>query len=300
MKLKVWLAVSTLMISTVVSLSICYSQNITIGPSNSPATSKSVQKNNPGPTSLGFAPVSKTDKADAAKNEEVVPPGAKVVAHVVWVKGSFFASAQNSDVKRPLKVSSNVYMNDTLITVSNSEAQVVFTDNSLMTFRPNSRLFISEYNYVPKGSKKEDTSTASYIMNLLEGGFRTITGYVAKEQPDNYQINTPVATIGVRGTEFSVVVADDSGKTYVKQYKGVPCVNAKNKRDKRDAVCMDDKKKYTEVQDPNSMPQYVGQQPGVFQVDVQVVPVVYNGSSPGFCGMQGCGKTGGGGGFCIQ
>lgn len=296
-----WLrALSTLILLTVVSISTCYSQNITIGPSNAPSPSKSVQKNNPGPSSLGFAPVSKADKAEAAKSEEVVPPGAKVVAHVVWVKGSFFASSAGSDVKRPLKVSSNVYMNDTLITVMDSEAQVVFSDNSVMSFRPNTRLYISEYNYSPKSAKKEEKSTGSYIMNLLEGGFRTITGYVAKEQPDNYQINTPVATIGVRGTEFSVVIADNSGKTYVKQYKGIPCVNSKNKQDKKDAVCMNDKKKYTEVQDANSTPQYVGQQPSVFQVDVQVVPVVYNNGAPGFCGMQGCGNTGGGGGFCIQ
>lgn len=294
------LAITSAIISTVVSISICYSQSITIGPANASAPAKTTQKQNAGPTSLGFSPVTKTDKAEAAKSEEPVPPGAKLVAHVVWVKGSFFASSQGSDTKRPLKVSSNIYMNDTLITVSNSEAQIVFTDNSLMTFRPNSRLYISEYNYSPKSAKKEEKSTGSYIMNLLEGGFRTITGLVAKEQPDNYQINTPVATIGVRGTEFSVVVDDGSGKTYVKRYKGIPCVNAKNKQDKKDSVCMDEKKKYTEVQDANSSPQYVGQQPAVFQVDVQIVPVVYNGSSPGFCGMQGCGNTGGGGGFCIQ
>ena len=51
----------------------------------------------------------------------------------------------------------------------------------------------------------EDAATLS----LVEGGLRVITGAVAKAEPEKYKLETPVALMGVRGTEFAVVLCDD-------------------------------------------------------------------------------------------
>lgn len=215
----------------------------------------------------------------------------QLVAKVVWVKGTCTASPPGSDTKRALKTASEVYMHDTLMTDAGSEAQIVFTDNSTMTLRPETKLYINEYNYKKPGKKAaEAPSTASYIMDLIAGGFRTITGAIAKENPDNYQINTPVATIGVRGTEFSVVYKPP--KTYVKRYKGEPCVSQKgaDKNEKGKTLCLDDKNKYASAEEGGA-PQIEVDEPDVFRVDVEVVPV-------SFMDMNNDGS--GGSSFCIQ
>src|SRR5690606_19192386 len=40
------------------------------------------------------------------------------------------------------------------------------------------------------------------LFRLLKGGFRAVTGLIGKENRDNYRVRTPVATIGIRGTDF--------------------------------------------------------------------------------------------------
>lgn len=293
MKHKVLILISALMLSSTTFVP-SYADSITI---DTQQKSAPTAKEKSGTSALGFTQVNPGSKTAAAAPAEPVPSNAKLVAHVVWIKGSFFAKMPGDNTQRALKASSNVYLNDTLLTGNDSQAEIVFTDNSVMTFRPNTNFYINQYNYTQKGDKKEKASVGSYVMNLIEGGFRTVTGYVAKDSPDNYQVNTPVATIGVRGTEFSIVAAKD-GKTYMKRYKGVPCVNAKNKTSKHEAVCLREKEKYAEVADANTAPVVLAQEPAQFTVDVDVVPVTFSNQSPGFCGPSGCGSSAGG--FCIQ
>jgi len=46
------------------------------------------------------------------------------------------------------------------------------------------------------------------VSRLLQGGFRTITGLISKRHPEAYRVETPVATIGVRGTQYEVALAE--------------------------------------------------------------------------------------------
>ena len=239
------------------------------------------------------APEATTAKAEApsAPKPEIPLKDKKPVARVVWIKGSVDASQPDSD-KRPLKTAANLYLHDTVTTGADSEAQIVFTDNSTLTFRPNTTFYINEYNYEQPAKKSAEKSAGTYVMDLILGGFRTITGYVAKENPDAYTVNTPVATIGVRGTEFSVVY--DGKSVYMKRYKGEPCVSGKGSKDKeKEKVCIKQNDKYGYVANVDSDAKVVTTQPDVFQVDVEIVPVTYldlgNGSGPGTTS-----------GFCIQ
>ena len=235
-----------------------------------------------------------TQPADqAAQKPEEKLEDRVMVARVVWVKGMFTASMPGSTEKRELKTASYVYMNDTLKTGADSEGQIVFTDNSNMGFRPNTELYINQYNYDPK-AKEAAKSKGSYVMDLITGGFRTITGMVAKDNPDEYKVNTPVATIGVRGTEFSVVYEKDKG-IFVKRIKGKPCV--KNNGKGSTELCLDAKNKYAQVENADSAPKVLVQDPDVFSVEVEIIPVAFayilNNGGGGDAG-------GGGGGFCIQ
>ena len=46
-------------------------------------------------------------------------------------------------------------------------------------------------------------------LSLVSGGLRVITGAMAKTNPENYKVRTPVALMGVRGTEFAIMLCGD-------------------------------------------------------------------------------------------
>ena len=185
------------------------------------------------------------------------------VGRVVWVNGSFTAIMPNKE-KRLLQKTSLIYLHDTLITDANTQAQIVFTDNSLITFRPNTNFYISQYSY---NSQKKSGSVGKYIMNLVEGGFRTITGLIPKANPSDYQVNTPVATIGVRGTDYVVYV--HNGELFVGYISGTPCV-----QDKKGVLCLDAKTPYAHVPRPDATPVPLQQQPAVFTQKLEIIPAV--------------------------
>lgn len=183
------------------------------------------------------------------------------VGRVVWVKGKFKAVSP-SNKERLLDKAAIIYLHDTLITDAASQAQIVFTDNSLMTFKPSTQFVIEQYAFDPK---KKKGSAGKYIMNLIEGGFRTITGLIAKSDPQSYQVNTPVATIGVRGTDYAVYVS--GGELYIGYYKGTPCVSGKEQQ-----VCLSKEKPYAEVPKGSDEPRPVTKQPAVLKEKLAVVP----------------------------
>jgi hypothetical protein len=204
------------------------------------------------------------------------------VGRVVWIKGNFSAEAAKDKTPRPLQKLSLIYLKDTLVTDNNSQAQIAFTDNTLMTFRPNSKFLIDQYQFNPQKAN----SSGKYVMDLIQGGFRTITGLIAKRNPTNYQVKTPVATIGVRGTDYAVYL-DNKGELFIGNYSGTPCVD-----NKKGNLCLDDKKKYAQVSS-DTAPIPVSQTPAGLKDKLEIVParIAY--------GPSDSGMMPGGGGFCI-
>jgi hypothetical protein len=149
------------------------------------------------------------------------PNALEPVGRVVWVKGGFQA-IQPNQAPRTLTQNAIIFLHDTLSTEEKSQAQIVFTDNTVMTFRENTKLYVDHYSFDPHSKK---TSVGTYLMDLIEGGFRTITGLIAKNNPADYSVNTPVATIGVRGTDYEIVYDVTTGALYIKKVRGKPRID---------------------------------------------------------------------------
>ncbi len=192
------------------------------------------------------------------------PPLPTPVGRVVWVKGQLKAMMSNQE-QRILQKMSVIYLHDTLITDADSTAQIVFTDESLLSFYPNTRFSIDHYEYHHR-SKKE--SFGKSAMRLIEGGFRTITGLIAKNSPVDYQVNTPVATIGVRGTDYAVYLKNK--QLYVGYYKGTPCITGKDKG--QTTLCLSDKTRYASVASAGAVPVPLSARPDVFQQTLEITP----------------------------
>ncbi|ALU43544.1 FecR family protein [Pseudoalteromonas rubra] len=111
-------------------------------------------------------------------------------------RGQVVATASDSAEQRALKRRSPVFDVDVVNTGQQSNAQLRMQDGALIALKENTQLIINEYS----GSSEED---GSVVMELVTGGLRTITGKI-KGNKDNYQLRTPVGSIGIRGTHYEV------------------------------------------------------------------------------------------------
>lgn len=123
---------------------------------------------------------------------EPVPAG-----KVEFAIGSPTAAGKDNRA-RPLTRGAAVYEGD-LINTGAGRVQLRFTDGGFMSLQPQTQFKVEEYRFQGHADGSEKG-----VFNLVKGGMRTITGLIGKKEAKNYRVHTKVATIGVRGTEYSL------------------------------------------------------------------------------------------------
>jgi hypothetical protein len=95
-----------------------------------------------------------------------------------------------------------------MIDTGSGRAQVRFTDGAQVSLAPQTQFRIDDYRFAGKADGSEKG-----FFSLLKGAMRTITGLVGRSNRDNYRVTTTVATIGIRGTEYSVTYGNSVNVT---------------------------------------------------------------------------------------
>jgi hypothetical protein len=85
---------------------------------------------------------------------------------------------------------------DTIVTGRKSAAQLRMADEGVIAMRPDSRIVIDTFRWEGREDGRERS-----VLSLFKGGFRAITGVIGRRNKGNYLVNTPTATIGIRGTD---------------------------------------------------------------------------------------------------
>src|SRR5712691_2151257 len=124
---------------------------------------------------------------------------AEVVGRVLMTAGD--TSVIRDSLELRVAVGFPVEGKDTLRTGTASNMQIRFTDESIVSMRDQSLLKIDEYQFTGKQDGLEKA-----FFNLLKGGFRTITGLIGRVNKTNYGVKTATATIGIRGTNFALLL----------------------------------------------------------------------------------------------
>lgn len=88
---------------------------------------------------------------------------------------------------------------DQLTTGADGYVYVKTVDNGFLILRPNSRARVVAY-----AIDKNDPSKSQVKLELQQGVARAISGQGVQQAKQNFRFNTPVAAIGVRGTDFTV------------------------------------------------------------------------------------------------
>lgn len=110
-----------------------------------------------------------------------------------------------------LRTGTPVAEGDRILTGTDAVAIIVFIDNARVSLRADSELHIKQYKIDPAGANTR------LDLALLRGAIRQISGQAARNQPESYRLNTPIATIGVRGTDFLTKISSASVETFVQE-----------------------------------------------------------------------------------
>jgi hypothetical protein len=126
-----------------------------------------------------------------------------ILAELIFISAALaneqigLAAAVRNDVSQIEPTTAHILVGDDVVrdevvrTSVDSNAKFVLRDDTNLMLGPNSRLKLDKTVF-------SDESTASRVaLTLATGTFRFITGHLAK---DSYEIKTPLATIGIRGT----------------------------------------------------------------------------------------------------
>jgi hypothetical protein len=118
-------------------------------------------------------------------------------------------------------VGAEVNEGDRITTQNAAELVVKLTDGGVLAVRPNSQIVIDRFRYDSKGSADDQ----SFLVKLLVGGLRSVTGAIGKINPKGVRFTTPTATIGIRGTDFEMTVLEAdvpeaSAGTYSRVFEG--------------------------------------------------------------------------------
>lgn len=90
-----------------------------------------------------------------------------------------------------------VFQGDVLETGADGSFAIVFADDTQFSMGENGRAILDEMIYNPSGGD------GSFGVSLLQGAFSLVSGQIAKDDPENVTVKTPVGTIGIRGTSWS-------------------------------------------------------------------------------------------------
>jgi hypothetical protein len=119
----------------------------------------------------------------------------RLVGQVLIAKGVVTAN-NNQAAPRTLAKGSQVFLGETISTASDSFVVLKMVDDSKLSLRPKSEVTLEKFS---QESGKEEA-----LFDLLKGGLRALSGDIGKKRPEQYRVQTSIATIGIRGTDFLV------------------------------------------------------------------------------------------------
>jgi len=123
---------------------------------------------------------------------------------VTLAMGQAFLGIQSAQVGASVNIGAE------LATGADGYLYIKTTDGGFFILRPNSRARVLEYTIDPAQS-----ANSRFKIELNRGVARSISGDAVKKSRQNFRFNTPVAAIGVIGTDFTVFTDDQTTRVAV-------------------------------------------------------------------------------------
>lgn len=115
------------------------------------------------------------------------------------------AEVERAGTKRELKAGDAIQTGDQLTTANRGQLSWVMDDGAMAAMSGNSTMTLDGYTKPASAT----SGGGRLLMSLTRGAFRAISGLVGKIGSDEYRVDTPVATMGIRGTTYSAAWCQD-------------------------------------------------------------------------------------------
>jgi hypothetical protein len=119
---------------------------------------------------------------------------------VKTIKGTVSIVRQDRVVSA--KSGEKIFRGDILRTGADGSLGVIFKDDAVLSLGPNSELIIDDFLFSPAEGK------LSFMTRMLKGTAAYLSGIIGKLSPQSIRFETPVASVGIRGTKFLVKVEE--------------------------------------------------------------------------------------------
>jgi len=147
---------------------------------------------------------------------------ADAVAEIRFASGPGTISNGDDGSMRAVAKGDKVHSGDVVSSGPSTYINIKFVDGSFVLIRPKSRFQIEDFQMAgaakPAPAKvrpgQAPAAAAPAVegsrafFRLLKGGFRAVSGTIGKLNRNEYRVSTAVATIGIRGTDYTAVVCD--------------------------------------------------------------------------------------------
>ena len=125
---------------------------------------------------------------------------ADAIGHIQTLQGQAFILRAGTTL--PATTGAELRKNDLVRTGKPAAVGIVLTDDTTISLGSNSELSLDDYSFDPKQGK------FALALRMVKGTFSYITGQIVKLAPDAAKVQTPDATIAVRGTKLLVEIKD--------------------------------------------------------------------------------------------
>jgi hypothetical protein len=123
---------------------------------------------------------------------------AEIAGHVAFINGPVQLLGSDKQT-RSVQTGDPVYVGDQIQTQANAHLHLRMVDNAFVALRPESQLVIRTYTY-----DKDQPQASRIRLDLQQGTSRAVTGKGGQAAKHQYRFNTPLAAIGLRGTDYTV------------------------------------------------------------------------------------------------
>ena len=138
----------------------------------------------------------------------IIPNFGNANTDFIGVIGAAVGEITNQNNEK-LSNGSKIFFGDTVVSNNNSNAQILFLDQTILTLGEDTELTIDEFIYDP------NSHDGSFVSNVKSGTVKFITGQISKKNPENLEVKFPSGTLGARGTEFVVLAENKNESTVV-------------------------------------------------------------------------------------
>lgn len=129
------------------------------------------------------------------------PEAGPAIGKIETVAGPVFVTRADGS-RAQLQIGDAVFQGDQLETGIGGRVGLIFLDQSIFAMAESGKMVLDEAIY------DAEAEAGSMQVSVLHGVFTVVSGLIAKVDPDAMVVNTPVATIGIRGTQLGIDISD--------------------------------------------------------------------------------------------